>query len=370
MPLPWPRPRCSPGRVACALGLAWAAASFAVAPPASAAEPVRFAWVRGEGAEGCAGQQAIADGVTARLGEGAISATAPRSIEAVVSRVDRGFRVVLFVRGADGSLAGSRELTSESDRCASIEAASVLAVALAIDPDASTRPPPAVSPPSPFPPLLPEPSPAAPPAPASAAPAPALPPAPPPAPRSLVFPTIPRAPSPLALATDTSGAGLTLRAGPGFGLLPSPAPALSLAAHVALAARVEVTAEALWMPEARTEDRRFAFGLTAFSLGVCRSLSRARAYDLGVCAAVWGGALHAVVLDLAPVAPGDFAWAAASITPHLRVRVAPHVHLDLGVQVIVPFVRRSFEVSGWQAPVFQQAPVTLVPFGGAGLHFL
>lgn len=124
------------------------------------------------------------------------------------------------------------------------------------------------------------------------------------------------------------------------------------------------------MPEARTADKRFAFGLTALSLGVCRTLSRARVYDLGVCGAVWGGALHAVVFDLLPEAPGDYAWAAASIAPHLRIRAAPHLHLDLGVQVIVPFVRRSFQVSGWKDPVFQEAPVTLLPFGGAGIHFL
>jgi hypothetical protein len=395
MPVRWPRPRCpatlaAPVRsglargaesarglgsargagLARGVGIAFAAALIGGAGPASATEPVRFAWVRGEGAEGCAAQQPIADAVTARLGEGAIASSAGRSIEAVVSRVERGFRVVLYVRAADGSLSGSREITSESERCASIEAASVLAIALAIDPDAATRPPPAAAPPSALsvseetPPSL-SASPSSPP------PAPPAPPAPAPAPpRRAAVPAVPRAPAPLALATDTSGAGVTLRAGPGFGLLPSPSPAFSLAGHVALTARVEITAEALWMPEARTADKRFAFGLTALSLGVCRTLSRARVYDLGVCGAVWGGALHAVVFDLLPEAPGDYAWAAASIAPHLRIRAAPHLHLDLGVQVIVPFVRRSFQVSGWKDPVFQEAPVTLLPFGGAGIHFL
>ncbi len=390
MPVTSSRPRCASARAArragltrrggraAGPGLALLGALLASSAPALATEPVRFAWVRGEGAEGCVAQQQIADGVAARLGEGAISPAAPRSIEAVVSRTERGFRVVLYVRSADGALSGSRELTSESDRCASIEAASVLAIALAIDPDAAARPPPpppAIPPPGAPP--LPAPAPAEPSGAASpalapgAAAGPAAPAAPgPPATAGVLSPWTPRSPAPLSFATDTSGAGLTMRVGLGFGLLPSPAPALSLASYVALAARVEITAEALWMPEARTADKRFAFGLTALSLGVCGTISRARVYELGVCGAVWGGALHAVVFDLAPAAPGDYAWAAASLAPHLRVRFAKHLHLDLGVQAIVPFVRRSFQVSGWIGPVFQESPVTILPFGGAGVHFL
>lgn len=342
---------------------------FAIASPAFALEPVRLAWVRGEGAEGCASQQTIADGVTARLGEGAISTSAARSIEAVVAKASAGFRVVLYVRNADGSLAGSRELTSETDGCGSIEAASVLAIALAIDPDAATRPPPIASSPSPPPgpaPVKEGPSftlqatPLAPSAPSSTSIAP---PSIAPAPVSST-----RRPLPLALTTDTGGAGISLRAGLGIGLLPSPFIALEIGGYVAVGPRVEITGQALWMPEDHAADRRFAFGLTAIGLGVCGTLTRGRAYDFALCGTVWGGSLHAVVFDLAPVSPGDSAWAALSLTPRVRVRLTSRAHLDLGLHVLVPLVRRPFELADGTA-IFQQSIVTVTPLAGVGVHF-
>src|SRR5262245_45543148 len=94
-------------------------------------EPVRFAWVRGKGADQCASQQQIVGEVTARLGRSPFAADAARSIDAYVTRSERGFRAEIYVRGRDGALAGSRELVSEAPDCAAIESASVLAVALA-----------------------------------------------------------------------------------------------------------------------------------------------------------------------------------------------------------------------------------------------
>src|SRR3954465_8909690 len=80
-------------------------------------EPVRFAWVRGKGADGCASQQQIADQVAARLGRSPFSADAARSIDAYVTRSESGFRAEIYVRGQGGALAGSRELTSEAPDC-------------------------------------------------------------------------------------------------------------------------------------------------------------------------------------------------------------------------------------------------------------
>ena len=342
---------------------AWLAGSVALAvlvPGRASAqagpEPVRFGWVRADDAGGCADQQRIAAQVTARLGKSPFANDAPRSIEAIVHRTPHGFHVALYVRGPGGVLAGSRELTSESQDCASIEAASVLAIALAIDPDAGARPPPA--PPAPVP--VPVPAP-----PVAAAPpwivAPPLPaPAPPPAAQH-------EAPAPPAPGLGDSG--MALRAGVGLGLLPGVAPGVLWAGHAGLGRWVQLTGEALWMPEARTGDGHFAFGLSAVALGVCVPAVRSAWADLAACGSVWGGALHAVVFDLTPVRPGDYGWVAAEASPRLRLRLVKHLHAELGAHLIVPLDRRPFVVTGWKDPAFQQAPVTLLPFVGLGANF-
>ncbi|MFT3768837.1 MAG: hypothetical protein QM820_25615 [Minicystis sp.] len=341
---------------------------FAAAPARADAgpEPVRFAWVRAEGADACASQEQIAERVTARLGKSPFAEVAARSIEAIVSRAEHGFRAGIYVRGKHGALAGSRELTSEALDCATIEAASVLAIALAIDPEASTRP--AAAAPSAAPPT------AAPnavtPAPDAMTPA-VLQPAPSAsisAPPSITAsPPAPRSPPPSS--DRLGGSGLALRAGLGLGLLPAPAPGVSLAGHFALTRSAQITAEALFLPEARTSDGRFGFGLTALSVGACVVAFGGSAADLAACGSIWGGALHAVVYDLQPTAPGDYAWAGAAATPRLRVRIAPHVHAEVGAHVLVPITRRPFVVSGWADPVFRQAPVTVLPFAGLGVNF-
>jgi hypothetical protein len=325
------------------LGTTLAAASAHAQP-----EPVRLAWIRGKGADACSSPQQIADQVAARLGTSPFAANAARSIDAYVTRSESGWRAEIYVRGRDGALAGSRELTSEAPDCAPIESASVLAIALAIDPDAGLRPPPA-------------PAPAPPPAAARTplpAPLPArVPPSPPPAP-------LHRSP-----AAGLGSSSVALRAGAGVGLLPRPAAGLSLAAHVAIARSAQLTGEVLWMPEVRAADARFAFGLTALALGACVDVVRREQADLAACGSLWGGALHAVVYSLKPTEPGDRAWAGAAASPRLRIRVASGLYIEAGMHVLVPIIRQPFTVTGWKDPVFQQAPVTLLPFAGLGATF-
>lgn len=325
------------------------------------APPVRLSWVRGPGAHACSSPQQIADQVVARLGRSLFAADAARSIDAYLTRGERGWRAEIFVRGRDGALAGSRELTSEAADCAPIEAASVLALALAIDPDAITRP-------------------------MGAAPAP---PSPAPAPRGAdrrgdgdgggdrVGERIPLSeplpawvpPPPERGPSAGVASGAALRAGVGLGLLPRVAAAVSLAAQVAVGRAAQITGGALWMPEVRAADPRFAFGLTAFALGACVDIVQRPRVDLAACGALWGGALHAVVLGLPAIDPGQHPWAGVEASPRLRLRLVAHVHAELGAQVVVPLVRAPFTVTGWAAPVFQQAPATLLPFAGLGASF-
>jgi hypothetical protein len=342
-------PRRSPwiasaASIACAL---FAASAQAIEP-----EPVRLAWVRGPGAEACSSQLAVVQQVTARLGRSPFAADAPRSIDAYVIHAEAGWRAEIYVREPDGKLAGARVLTSDAPECSAIESATVLALALAIDPEGALRAP------EPPPLRAPEPPPVV------VAPGPVV------APRAAPSPI---APPPIAPAEPPSiglgASGIALRGAVGFGLLPRAAAGLSLAAHVAISPSWAITGEALWMPEAAAVDDRFAFGLSAFALGACAGVARSSAIDLAACGAIWGGALHAVVRGLTPIEPGDRAWAAGSLTPRLRVRLASRLHLELGAQLFVPFVRRPFTVIGFPSPVFQQAPVAVLPFAGLGANF-
>jgi hypothetical protein len=345
---------------AASISISIACALFAASASAEP-EPVRLAWVRGPGAEACSSQLAVVQQISARLGRSPFTADAPRSIDAYVIRAEAGWRAEIYVRDPDGKLAGARVLTSDALDCGAIESATVLALALAIDPEGALRapdPPPVVAPPAPVV------------APRLAPPPIALPPIAP-APPSIAPPPI--APPPIAPADPPSiglgASGIALRGAVGLGLLPRAAAGLSLAAHVAISPSWAITGEALWMPEVAATDDRFAFGLSAFALGACAGVARSSSVDLAACGAIWGGALHAVVRGLTPTEPGDRAWAAGSLTPRLRVGLASRLHLELGAQLFVPFVRRPFTVIGFASPVFQQAAVAVLPFAGLGANF-
>jgi hypothetical protein len=343
--------------------VAVAAASFTVTshalaqPSAPGKDPVRLSWVRAAGADACPTERRIAAQVAERLGRNPFSVDAAQSIEAYVARSERGWHAEIHVRGRDGTRVGSRDLTSEAADCAGIEAAAVLAIVLAIDPDALAAGPPR------------------PPAPSEGSPPPSAPrafaPPPPDVPPPLPAWVPPEPPTPPA---ERQGLGpgastIALRVGTGLGLLPRVGAALSLAGHVGVARSVQISAEALWLPEMAATDPRISFGLAAGALGACvRALQRGRV-DLAACASLWGGALHAVVYTLIPVDPGERPWAAAEASPLLRIRLVDHLHLDLGVHVIVPLVRPAFIIRGVKDPLFQEPVVTLAPLAGVGAHF-
>jgi hypothetical protein len=142
-----------------------------------------------------------------------------------------------------------------------------------------------------------------------------------------------------------------------------------IAASAGVTRLVQITGEALWMPERRTADDRFAFGLTAVGLGTCLRFVERPRFDVAACASLWAGALHAVVYDLTPTQPGDHPWAAAELSPRLRVAVGPHLHVEAGSHVFVPLVRQPFTVTGEAVPVFQEPTVAFLPFVAAGAQF-
>ncbi len=53
----------------------------------------------------------------------------------------------------------------------------------------------------------------------------------------------------------------------------------------------------------------------------------------------------------------------------LRIAIASHLRAEIGLPLIVPVVRQPFTVTGFAAPVFQEAPVTVLPSVGLGATF-
>jgi hypothetical protein len=304
---------------------------------------VQLIWVRGEGTDGCSDGPAIASRVSQRLGRSVFSDSAPTRIEGVIQREGAQWRAHLYMRGADGRLEGVRHLTSDAPDCEALDAAATLAVALAIDPEAASRP---------------LPSPAAAPSSGSAAerpqPAPLVAAAPPPVTRN----EPPR----------REDVELSVEALVSLGLLPKTSVGMSLSLGVAVARPVEVTAGALYLPEVHTADGDFAFGLTAGWAGACFLPVEGPRAHLSLCGMGLLGAIHSVVLAFEPTNPGERLWAAAALSARVRVRLAGPVIADVGGDAIAPLTRDQFLVTNRSGRVFQEGAIAGTVFAGLGVE--
>ena len=145
-------PSWSKCRSLAARASAGAAALFSLtwAFEARAAEPVRLEWVRLEGAGSCIDSAELEARVRRRLGNDPFDPRASRSIEGVARRAGGVWRAQIAVRAHPGDTNPPlRELESRADDCEALSNATVLAVALAIDPAAAFSDPPAKEPPPP-----------------------------------------------------------------------------------------------------------------------------------------------------------------------------------------------------------------------------
>jgi hypothetical protein len=357
------------------VGLLCAAAGAA---SAAQGEKVRLSWVRGPGAEQCLSGATLAERVAARLGRDAVSEQAPRSIEGVVVREGERFSARIYVRDAGGSLVGQREIDDASPSCGALDAAVVLAVVLAIDPDAALAPPPALAPSTPSPVLPSAPTAAAsgaPPDVASGAPAAAL-----PAPSPTVSGLLPAFPAPgfpfpgpapvrpARSEPSTAFGASSVRVLFAAGLLPAGAFGLASTAEAGVR-RLRVAAGVLWFPEVHTADGGFGFGLAAGTLGGCIDPYRSASFRLGLCAGGLAGALHAVTYRLSPTQPGDRPWLALSFGGRAELRLVGPLTLHAGAEAVVPLLRYRFLVLGRAEPVFEPATVAAVAAAGLGVTF-
>src|SRR5260370_634595 len=276
--------------------------SAAWAADASPAPSARLVWVRGENTEGCSDGTSMARRVSTRLGKNAFREDAPTSIEGVIEREGQRWVAHLYIRGADGRIAGTRLLTSDGPDCDALDAAATLAVALAIDPEAALRP-------TPVRPVA-----------SSAEPTPALETstlAAPPPPASAIAPTA--SPGPAASHNRGATEGI-VRGLLATGLLPQASFGVALSTGVAVSRVVHVTTGALYLPEIHS-GAEFAFGLTAGSVGGCVHPWSRAVVGLSFCGEVLLGAIHSVVFVLEPAQPGDRLWVGAALSAQAGIRV-------------------------------------------------
>lgn len=323
-----------------ALARAIALIACFIAVEARAAEPARLEWVRLEGAGSCIDRAELEARVNRRLGSKAFDPRASRSIEGVVRRTGEVWRAQIAVRArANEANPPLRELESAAADCTSLGNAVVLAVALAVDPEAAFSDAAAKAPPP-------------------RAPAPVEAPPPPP-------PTAPRAVSEAALAGRGDVALVSQ-----LGLLPKASFGVGLGVATTLTPRFELGLRARAFPDVEIGgDPAYAVGLAAFTLEVCALARPARWVDVRACAGPSLGLLHAAVLVGDRDQPGQRGSLAAELGLDAVFSLTRTLTFELGARAAMPVTRYRFTVEGSDQPLFVQSVVSGVAQVGLGLQF-
>jgi hypothetical protein len=328
--------------------------SIAFAADEPRTEPLRLSLVRGEGAGTCPDARVVAARVRDRLGRDPFSESAETAVEIVVAGQDGGYVARIRIRANGGALLGERTIASK-ESCDTLAAAVALAVALYVDPDAALRPP---GPPA-----------------RSAVATPALRPneaAPPVAPTA-----VDAAPSPRPPTLDTlSGAeapvrGAVLTAGVFAveNVLPVVAPGARIGAELLPVEHVHILVTGALLPEQRTGDGRYGFGLSAGGVGACVDVLASKRFELAPCATALLGEIHSVVYALVPTSPGDRFWGGVAAIARVRARVLSPLFVELGLGAWIPAVRYQFDVTGRSGPVLQETWAAPVVDFGVGAAF-
>ncbi len=315
-------------------------------------------WARGRGAGTCETSEVIQRRVANRLGRNPFSHGSPRRIEAVIENVEDRWIARLHVRDEEGRSLGTRELSSNEPECSSIQAAAVLAVALAIDPNAPMGPEPEVrgEPEAPWP---------APSEPRTVAPS--LPPSPS-RPRAAPEPFAVEPALPADVEPKRAWNALTMRGGLALGLTPAPSGLVGMR-WFAGSGPFALSVDALWVDESDTENGFFSFGLTAFGTGACYLTGSGDWVSAGVCASAWLGSTHAVVREIRATDPGARTFVATSFGAVTRALVVEPVHLEIGADMFAPLVRKRYTVTGWDEPAWEPPAVAWTLHAGLGVSF-
>ncbi len=388
------------------LGVAFgAAAPGAVAAPGDPAGALAdptiewLDWVRGAGAESCAGSAAFAAAVAAQLGETPAGAARRSGLRLSIA-IERGpgraehWSAELRLIAADGSVAGTRRLERDAGSCAAlVDALALMASLILSDAPApkeaqkatATAPRPAAAPPPPGTPpagaAAPTTAPTMAPTMTSAEPPPPPPPAP--EPPSLTPPPPGLAPPPrpdVAVApaelqgptVDLRPPRVTAEAGVagGAGLLPRLTPGAEVRLALALAPVPTLFASGvIWRSQNALiagSDTGSTLGLWLAGLGVCPIDRRWRSRALSACVGGEVGRLHASGIGFAQSFDQD-RWATdVTAGAHLRQTLdGSGFYLALDVRLVVPLLRGRIvfgDASGAPGEIFRMWPVA--PAGG------
>jgi len=128
-------------RVVCAVGLGFAIAIASVAARAAPAPPrsAKLTYTRGAGASDCPDVEVVRAGVAARLGYEPFDDGAKLLVTATVNRSGHTLEARIQIGGA-GPTTAERKLTSRQSDCSELSSAMELAISIAIDPLAGSRP--------------------------------------------------------------------------------------------------------------------------------------------------------------------------------------------------------------------------------------
>ncbi len=326
-----------------------ALAVCATRPAAAEPDSYSFAWVRTDGADTCPGSRAAQEEVTRRLGRSPFDAEAVQSLEVVVARDEAAFRATIYIRGPEGSELGQRSIESQSDDCATLFDATVLALALVIDPEASEGPPTT---------SFPEVAPAPPPVPAPACPsAPAA-----------ECPTViaHQQPAPPTSPWKTTLAPQALL---GFGLIPDASVGWGLEGLVQHERGwgLALALAALPSREATSREARLGAGLTLGWAELSFAPWKSRVGSLRLGLGLAPGLLHVVAYSPQPVEPGDFAWFAGTAGLAGQLRLGGPLVGVAGFRAFVPVTRYSLEVD--ETPLYFAPAVAGMGALGLGLTF-
>jgi hypothetical protein len=341
---------------------------------AADADSVRLLWLRGTNAEHCPEQVDLERRVRNRLGRDPFTPTAVRTIEASLYRSFGVWHAELNVSNATGQVEGRRRFDVRAESCAQVVDAIGLAVALAIDPQASSS---AETTPQP----IQQPSFDAGHAGAASRPSTgasdwvpavpnrAMPWAPRPARDSHCPPTdaiSPKKRRPLSLdnrpnyAYEMSLLGLSAA-----GLLPGVAPGIAVEGAFGGSGPRLVLGLA-YFPETALNSQ-FSFGLTTVNAGLCGDIVKSTRVSGSLCGDVEAGAMHAVVRQLVPLHPGDRMFLALGLGPRLGWHAWAPLFFQGGVAARIGLVRPEFAVKGEASQVFESRAVSGVAFVGVGI---
>ena len=321
---------------------------------------VQLHWQRGADAQSCPAQAELEQLVRLRLGRNPFNSSSPRTLEASIEHQGSAWHVELHIRDSYGPTQGHRVFDISADSCAQVADAVGLAVALAIDPNASIASLPSsaamqLESPEPAPKRVPEGTPLRLDENSAAVPVP----------RPYVYPqaavTSPIPQSPAA----PYKAQLALRGIIAGGLLPGAAPGLGVAGGVG-GRWLQLTLGMTYLPE-EWQSREFAFGLTTLDTGVCGNAPHAGWLTSSVCAEAHVGTVHSIVRGLMPLQPGDRFYGALSIGPKLGWRAWSPFFVEAGASAWVAFQRPQFALAHDTLPYFYEVrEVSLLGFLGVG----